>query len=142
MAILLILSVMAGLVVIRGNEDDLNLAAEMEILKSHVRYVRHLALVNDVNSWEIRFGTDRYALYRNGSPAGLAFPNEATSTRILRPSINLALSASGTGATVDNLRWDKWGRPVNAEVLTLTLTDAARGQSLDFQILPETGLIQ
>jgi hypothetical protein len=142
LAILLVLSILAGLVVVRGNEDDLNLATEMEILKSHIRYVRHLALVNDVNSWEIRFGADRYSLYRNGSPAGLAFPNEATSTRILGTGISLALSSSENGAAVDNLRWDKWGRPVNAEVLRLSMTDANRGHSLHFQIYPETGLIQ
>jgi hypothetical protein len=142
LAILLILSVLAGFVVIRGNEDELNLAAEMQILKSHIRYVRHLALVNDVHSWEIRFGTDRYALYRNGSPAGLAFPNEAASTRRLGTGISLSLSSSQTGAAVENLRWDKWGRPVNAEALKLAMTDAIRGQSLDFQIYPETGWIQ
>ena len=142
LVVLLVLSILSGMVVTRSREGDLNLATEAEILKSHIRYVRHLALVNDVHSWEIRFETDRYGLYRDGSPAGLAFPGEAASTRTLRTGISLALSASESGAAVGNLRWDKWGRPINAEVLLLTMTDAIREQSLNFRIHPETGFIQ
>ena len=142
LVVLLVLSILSGMVVTRSREGDLDLATEAEILKSHIRYVRHLALLNDVHSWEIRFETDRYSLYRNGSPAGLAFPNETASTRTLRAGVSLAVSMSETGATAGDLRWDKWGRPVNGEALLVTLTDVVRGQSLDFRIHPETGFIQ
>lgn len=142
LVILLVLSILTGMVVTRSRKDDFNLATEAEILKAHIRYVRHLALVNDVHSWEIRFEPDRYTLYRNGSAAGLSLPNEDSATHLLKAGVEVSLSAFETGVGVGNLRWDKWGRPVNAADLRLTMTDTLQGQSLDFRILQETGIIQ
>lgn len=142
LVILLVLSILAGMVVTRSRKDDFNLATEAEILKAHIRYVRHLALINDVHSWEIRFEADRYTLFRNGSSAGLSLPQEDSATHLLKAGIEVDLSTSETGAAVGNLRWDKWGRPVNAADLRLTMTDTLQGQSLDFRILQETGIIQ
>jgi prepilin-type N-terminal cleavage/methylation domain-containing protein len=142
LAVLLVLSVLAGFVMNRSREDAFRLEAEAEILKSHLRYVRHLALVNDVNAWEIRFQPDRYALYRNGGSAGLALPNENEAFHRFPPGMEIAVSAIGSQGTVGAIRWDKWGRPAELGDVVVTLSDAVNGGTVRFQINQETGLIQ
>lgn len=142
LAVMIVLSVLAGFVAMRGRDDSFRLSVEAETLKAHIRYVRHLALVNDIHSWEIRFQPDRYALAMNGSGAGLSFPNENSAEHRFPEGIEVAVSASATGLAADNLRWDKWGRPADGADIRLTLTDAVTGMETTFRINRETGLVQ
>lgn len=142
LVVMIILSVLAGFVAMRGRDDAFRLSVEAETLKAHIRYVRHLALVNDVHSWEIRFRPDRYALFRDGSGVGLTLPNENSAEHRFPRDIAITVVASGSGLATDNLRWDKWGRPADGTDVRLTLADAVTGQEATFRINPETGLVQ
>ena len=142
LAVLMILSIVAGFVAFRSREDTFVLGVEAGVLKANIRYVRHLALVNDIHAWEIRFLPDRYILQRNGSPAGLSFPGENDGTYRLPPGIRVSVSNLSTGADADRVRWDKWGRPAGGGDIRLTLDDAVNGGEIAFRINRETGRIQ
>lgn len=142
LAVLLVLSVLAGFLLTRSREDTFRLGAEAEILKAHLRYVRHLALVNDVNTWEIQFSPAGYTLFRNGSSEGLSLPNEPSASRSFPEGMEIAVSVIGTEGSVTSLRWDKWGRPTEGADIRVALSDAVNGGTLRFEINAETGMIQ
>lgn len=120
-AVLVVVAIIAAVVVSRGmSTDAVNLQAEVDTLKSHLRYAQYLAM-NDIppNQWGINVGGSSYTLVKfdggaQSSPYRL--PNESAATHDFSP-----FSASAV-----TILFDEWGNPDNTSITlggqTITIT--------------------
>lgn len=86
-AIFAMLSVISLIFMSFNLSDSIEPCKEVDIAKSHLRYVRSLALSNDSISWGIRFSTNSYELQKAGSATTFPLPGEISSTHKLPPGI-------------------------------------------------------
>lgn len=142
-AVLVIVAIIAAVVVARGmSTADVNLQAETDTLKSHLRYAQYLAL-NDIYpiKWGIQISGDSYKLVRSGNGAAIDsttpynLPGESSDTHSISP-----ITATAT------VLFDEWGSPYNEfakltgnAAWTITLTQGSQSKSIE--IIPETGFI-
>jgi len=85
-----------------------DLIAQMEILKSHLRYAQIRAM-NDTVSWGIRIpNNNSYILYTNNSQATSQLPGETAQTHTLPTGVTIA---GGVGTTFN---FNDFGKPVDA----------------------------
>ena len=136
-AVLVIIAIISAVVVVRGiSTADVNLQAEVDTLKAHLRYAQYLALnENDTDNsgnlvrWGIDVDTSSYTLIKdvNGTPQPSPFnlPNESSATHSFTP-----ISASDT-----TVLFDQWGSP-GVTNIDITLD----GKTIT--ITAETGYIQ
>lgn len=125
-AVLVIIAIISAVVVVRGiSTADVNLQAEIDTLKGHLRYAQYLALnendtdngVNDVK-WgiEIVEATSSYTLVKttdNGTTRTSPFnlPNESSPTHSFAP-------ITATGITI---LFDKWGSANDTSHTSITI---------------------
>lgn len=128
-AVLVIAAILAAVLITRGlSTADVNLQAEVDTLKSHLRYAQYLAM-NDIppNRWGIEVGDSAYELvkYEGGIKQVhiLKLPNESSATHSFSPIM----------ATAWTVLFDEWGSPTITGVLNIG------GQSIT--ITPNTGFI-
>lgn len=129
-AVLAIMSVLAGLIVVGIRTIGAGPVAEAERLRSHLRYAQSLSLANNTATWSVQINADSYQLLHNAQPAPLAFPGERGATRILPPGVTIT---AGTGI----LTFDALGAP--AETRNVVLSDGT--QTATVTILGFTGMI-
>lgn len=108
-AVLVIAAILTAVVVVRGmSTADVNLQAEVDTLKSHLRYAQYQAL-NDIApvKWGINLQGSSYTLVRNISGDNTTFdspfrlPNESSATHDFSP-------VAATNAAV---LFNEWGSP-------------------------------
>jgi len=146
-AVLVILGIITAVAISRGTATDaVKVQAEVDILKSQLRYAQYLAM-NDVSStttgyvlWGINIGTSSYELvkYVGGvkvTPTPFNLPNESS------PTHSFASPITATAATALVL-FDEWGSPcttalVKLPIVTITLNPGSQS----IAITPETGFI-
>jgi MSHA pilin protein MshC len=139
-AVLIILGILSAVAISRGIDTrEVELQAEVDTLKAHLRYAQYLAL-NDISpvKWGIQISGPTYTLVRNSNGDGATFdnpynlPGESSQTHSIAPFT----------ATTINLLFDEWGSPYNtAAKLTANQTIALNPGSQSFTITPETGYI-
>lgn len=107
-AVLVIAVILAAVIVVRGlSTADVNLQAEVDTLKSHLRYAQYLAM-NDIppNRWGIEVGDSAYELvkYEGGIKQVniLKLPNESSATHNFSPITAIAWT----------VLFDEWGSPM------------------------------
>ena len=110
-AVLVIVAIIAAVVLVRGmSTADVNLQAEMDTLKSHLRYAQYLAM-NDIppNRWGISVGSSSYTLVKDfgGTPSTpYLLPNESSATHDFSP----------IAASAVTVLFDEWGSPDNTAI--------------------------
>lgn len=107
-----------------------DLAAEVEILKGHLRYAQTRAM-SDTVSWGITLSANSYTLQTNGVTATSNLPNEDSATH----SIQAGVAITQTGTTIT---FNQFGSP---GATTLTITLSADGNSQSINIIRNTGFI-
>lgn len=120
-AVLVILGILAVVVVSRGMSGQETLIAEVDAVKTHLRFAQIKALADDtpgISGWGISFAGGSYTLTRDGASAGISLPGRDSGTYTFPDGI-----AAGTGDVV----FDSWGSP-GASPLTVTVT---KGDPLD-----------
>jgi len=139
--VLLLLGVVA-IIAIPKIHDFSKVSAELEILKSHLRYVQFKAMNDDVNnySWGLRVSGDSYTLICTPSCANVPnLPNETSSTHTPVAGVSITY---GFSSIVYNL----WGSPsVDGEtpatdVITINISDGMITKTIT--VIPNTGFIQ
>lgn len=133
-AVLVILGIISAVVISRGMDTrEVELQAEIDTLKGHLRYAQYLALnQNDATSdvtlttkWGIRQETQNsYTLIKDESSnqtSPYSLPGESSATH------DASFAVSGT------VLFDEWGRPDNGASMVIG------GQTIT--ITPETGYI-
>ena len=112
LALLAILAVFIG----AGMDVPASVAAEADILRSHLGYAQALAMANNVAAWRISFTADRYALERNAGAGWAAatnhWPGENSSVYVLPGGV--ALTPAGA------VEINEWGAPAATHVFTLS----------------------
>jgi MSHA pilin protein MshC len=112
--VLIVLAIVGTVIAYRPTTTSNELTAQMEILKSHLRYAQIRAM-NDTVSWGIRIpNNNSYILYTNNSQATSQLPGETAQTHTLPTDVTIA---SG----VATYNFDDWGSP-GTSTLTITLS--------------------
>lgn len=146
-AVLIILGVLAAVVVSRiGSTSEVDLKAQTEVLKSHIRFAQLRAMNSDAAnpsvcqaSFGISTSANSYFMFRDCN----------TSTKVTLPgaesdTINLP---SGMTLTATTVTFDEWGRPctdVNGTTIygaDIALTLSYSGQSEPIAITKNTGFV-
>jgi len=140
-AVLLLLGVVA-LIAIPKIHDFSKVSAELEVLKSHLRYVQFKAMNDDVNnySWGLRVSDNGYTLICTPSCASVPnLPNETSSTHTPVDGVSITY---GFSSIVYNL----WGSPSvdgktpTTDAITINISDGMATKTIS--IIPNTGFIQ
>ncbi len=135
-AVLMVAGVIAAVAVTKmASTASYSLAAEVDILKSHLRYAQFRAL-SDTKKWGISVAANSYTLiYGDGAPYTTPYllPNEASATHSLANGISFSFPAAG--ATIN---FDQWGSPGIADI---TVTLSSSGGSQSFTVTKNTGFI-
>jgi len=138
-AAILVIAIIGAIAIARFTApSDYTVAAEVEIMKSNIRYAQFRALsdadtslgVNDA-TWGIAFSANSYTLQQNGSTATINFPGDDSATHNLPAGITVSASASP-------LTFDVWGSP-GASNITVTVTDGVSPQTV--VVTQNTGFI-
>ena len=130
-AVLVIITVLAAVLLQRGSSSSAEVAAELGILKNHLRFAQALAMNNNTATWSVNLSSGGYQLLRDGAAAPMNLPGENSAVHNFNPNVSL---------TPGNLllTYDEWGGPGAADV-TLTLNSGGYASSLTVTRL--TGLI-
>jgi len=141
--ILIVMGIIGVIVISRLWGTDVNLIAQTEVVKSHLRYAQSRAMNTDV-IWGINLTGSTYSLFKNGSTANkVILPAEDSDTRSL-PS----------GITVETaiISFDSWGIPHTDAAATdgqelaagdseEEITISSGGDTKTITITPNTGFI-
>lgn len=107
--VLIVMAIVATFILVRATPGSIDLIAQAEILKSHLRYAQ-IRATNDTVPWGIHIPAagSSYVLYWNNA--------QATSAKSLLPGETAQTHALPTGVTVTagTYYFNEWGTPVDA----------------------------
>jgi prepilin-type N-terminal cleavage/methylation domain-containing protein len=133
--VLLLIGIVTTVVLSRTMDHSVELIAEMEVLKGHLRYAQSRAM-NSNQSWGINFSSSSYTLEENETASITALPGLSGATYTL---------AEGTISSVNRVTFGQWGNPIdpsgNPETSQITVTISGGTESQSFTIAPITGFI-
>ena len=138
--VLIILAIVTTVIAYRPTTTSNDLIAQMEILKSHLRYAQIRAM-NDTVSWGIRIpNNNSYLLYTNNSQATSQLPGETAQTHTLPTDVTIT---GGVGTTYN---FNEWGTPVDAAGTAIassqTITLSQGTTTGNITITRNTGYVQ
>ena len=113
LAVLLVLAVIMTVILTRTPSIERDAFAQAAVIRSHLRFAQSLAMGNNTESWGITFTPHSYTLLLNGSPAGIALPNDSSSTHNLPDGVSIT---DGIGTVL----FDEWGNP-GPDSITITV---------------------
>ncbi len=135
-AVIVIISIIAAYAVSRISFDT-NLQAEVDKMKSHLRYVQHIALCgNNTYTWRINVNANSYTFTRWDGANNVAMPlpgvtGVANNTVNLPPGITVI---AGTGT----INFDQWGSPGTSDI-NINLSDGSTNRGIT--VTRNTGFI-
>ena len=101
-SVLLIMGIVAAVVISRVGTSNNEVIAQIEVVKSHLRYAQSRAMNSD-KIWGVRFDTSRYWLFKDGNISNkVTFPAEDSDTVTL---------PSGMSVGTEIVSFDSWGKP-------------------------------
>lgn len=121
-------------------DNELVLMSEVETFKSHVRFVRQLAIANEPNQWEMGILGTGYRLLRDGVESQVALPGQNDALRSFPPGIEISVRYQG--ANVSKVTFDEWGGPLGDSDYFVEISDTNSGESAAFRIVSNTGAIR
>ena len=138
-AMLLVMSIIAGVVVSRWTLSDTEQIGQVAVIKSHLRHAQSKAMSSSSN-WYIHFETSpaRYTLYKKEGSVLKHFPGETADNMALESGI----SPSGTYVLFDYLGrpyLNDTGAPGTQLAGATTIINSSTGKNIE--IKPETGFI-
>ena len=138
--VLIMLAILGAVVASRVfSTETYELAAQAEVVKTHLRYAQTRAMGSDT-IWGIDFNGSTYSLFRNGDTGDtMTLPGE-DSDPVTLPS---GMSVSGAGI----VSFDNWGKPYTDEtggtsqVGERTITVSSGSDTELITITPNTGFV-
>ncbi len=145
--VLIIVASISAILAFRNIGRDFVLMGEALVMKSHLHYIQFLALSNESVNWKIEFEQNSYKLLKinpvtHESDDSLAFPNETSSLHNLNSQLTLSVKNLQTGATINNIVYNKYGAPEIDNDIKIRLTDNNLNNYFEFIIKKNTGFIQ
>ena len=124
--VLVLLGILTAVVTSRiSSTSTYELAGEVEVVKTHLRYAQTRALADDENTWGIAFSSASYTLQKDGADAPTNLPGEDSATHNLPEDISCTTEITVT--------FDKWGSPGDSNnTITLDGSDITITQNTGF----------
>ncbi|MEA3421636.1 MAG: type II secretion system protein [Acidobacteriota bacterium] len=104
---LLIMGIVAAVVVSRVGTSNNEVIAQIEVVKSHLRYAQSRAMNSEL-IWGIRFDTDKYWLFKEGKK--VTFPGEDPNEKPDTDPEDVSLP-SGMSVGTEIVSFKSWGKP-------------------------------
>ncbi|MEZ4528636.1 MAG: hypothetical protein R2941_22200 [Desulfobacterales bacterium] len=139
--VLLLMAFFSIFVLVRRPAGYAALAGESQTIRSHLRYVRNLALAGDTDSWQMEFPDSTSYRLVHKTAGSLPFPGEESLMHSLPSGYTLRI-ARDDGASPDQLFFDRWGAPAEGMDYFVTVSETETGASETVRILKNTGFIQ
>ena len=115
---LLIMGIVAAVVVSRVGISNNQVIAQIEVVKSHLRYAQSRAMNSDL-VWGVGFDTDKYWLYNKGNiTEKVTFPGEDPNEKPNTDPEDVSLP-SGMSVVPKIVSFDDWGKPCTDAAGTL-----------------------
>ncbi len=141
-AVLMMMAILCVFILSRDPDNSIKLSAESDILRSHLRYVRNLALSDDSGDWQFELmGTNAYKLTDNNS-GDVLLPGESSAVHTLPDAFTLEISRDDGIDPGGKIVFDSWGSPPGGTGYSLTLTDSSSGKSRIIRIVKHTGFVK
>jgi len=90
-SVLAMIGILSAIILSFNVTDSVELSKETDIVRTHLRYARYMALSNDAYSWGIQFSANSYTFFKQ--PGGLItpviLPGESSDIRHLPPGISI-----------------------------------------------------
>lgn len=109
-SVLSMIGILGAIVLSLNVADRTELSKEADIVRTHLRYARYMALSNDLYSWGIEFSPTSYSLFKQlgGVTTKVILPGESADTRNLPPgisivSVTITFNEKGSAATSDQI---------------------------------------
>ncbi len=139
--VLIVLAVLTPFVLSRFTTSNVELIAQADVLKSHLRYAQIKAM-NDTVTWGISLTNSTiYTLFKTGvTPPPANLPGDTSYTHTLTNNVTIT---SGVGTSIT---FNEWGSPVDGSGtplttdITVTLTPS-QGSASTITITKNTGYI-
>ena len=134
--VIVIMGILLAYVFFRTTNNN-NLQTEVDMFKSHLRYVQYIALCGDnTYIWRVNAGANSYAFSRlavaTGASVNMILPGEISGTHTFAPGVTLV---AGAGM----INFDQWGSPGGNNII-ITLRQG--GVPTGISITKNTGFIQ
>jgi MSHA pilin protein MshC len=129
---LIIMAIVVTVILARATPGSIDLIAQTEILKSHLRYAQ-IRAINDTVPWGIHIpDAGSYVLYKNNAQAASLLPGESAQTHKLPTGI---IVTAGVGSTYN---FNDFGSPGTS---TLAIKLSQGTTTSDITITKNTGYI-
>jgi MSHA pilin protein MshC len=144
--VLILLAILTPFVVSRFTTSNVELIAQADVLKSHLRYAQIKAM-NDTVTWGITLtNPTTYSLFKTGvTPPPSNLPGDTSYNHTLTDGVTVTVT-SGLPVGVTSITYSEWGIPVDGSGTALTsnvvLTLSKGSQSTALTITRNTGFIQ
>lgn len=97
---MVVMGIIAAVALGHNFDTQADVYAEASVVRSHLRYARHLALSDNISTWGISFDGNSYTLQEDGSASSLALPGSGSSTYSVASGVTVP---SGLTVTFDDL---------------------------------------
>jgi prepilin-type N-terminal cleavage/methylation domain-containing protein len=139
--VLIVLAILTPFVVSRFTTSNVELIAQTDVLKSHLRYAQIKAM-GDTVSWGINVSSSTtYTLYKNNLTATSNLPGDTSPVHTLTNGATVSVTAGG----VSTVAFNEWGTPINGSGTPLNvnviLTLSHGGQSGTITVTKNTGFV-
>jgi MSHA pilin protein MshC len=104
------MGIVAAVVVSRVGTSNNQVIAQIEVVKSHLRYAQSRAMNSNL-VWGVRFDTDKYWLFNKGNiTEKVTFPGEDPNEEPDTDPEDVSLP-SGMSVGIEIVSFDDWGKP-------------------------------
>jgi prepilin-type N-terminal cleavage/methylation domain-containing protein len=157
-AVLVLMAIISAYVIGRSvNTEQIDLAAQTDRIRNHIRYAHSMAMKRSDRIWGIKCdtATDQYWLFSVQTPVAAMAEDQADNQITFPGQTNNTISLADLGIddmTGFTLFFDRIGRPYTAYTdesnnsplggTGQTITISAGGQTRNVKVIPETGLAQ
>ena len=157
-AVLVLMAIISAYVIGRSvNTEQIDLAAQTDRIRNHIRYAHSMAMKRSDRIWGIKCdsNTDQYWLFSVQTPVAAMAEDQAGNQITFPGQSNNIISLADLGIddmTGFTLFFDRIGRPYSAYTdedtnlplvdPDLTITISAGGETRNITVTPETGLTQ
>jgi prepilin-type N-terminal cleavage/methylation domain-containing protein len=157
-AVLVLMAIISAYVIGRSvNTEQIDLAAQTDRIRNHIRYAHSMAMKRSDRIWGIKCDTttDQYWLFSVQTPVAAMAEDQADNQITFPGQTNNTISLADLGIddmTGFTLFFDRIGRPytaytdedTNSPLVDpgQTITISAGGQTRNVTVTPETGLTQ
>jgi len=135
---LIVIGIVSAIVISRANTINADKIADIELVKSHLRYAQSRAMADSAKRWGIKFVGSTYSLYRNDNDDNTFSANE----KVALPGADSdVVTLQSNLSCNDTIAFDWWGAPYTDPNCGTPMSGSLSFISESITVTPVTGFI-